>query len=194
VLNCVIVKHFTMNDVILRRFQKGLERDAEGCLFNPHVREMARRVGHGQDTAAVEAISALRMAAHGLHRRMESWAEAHGLSEGRLQVLFRVRHESQVALGELAEMLNTSPRNVTGLIDHLERDGLVERVPDPKDRRSVQARLTAAGTERIESLWRHAFDNQMKLTEGFSETELTQLRKLCYRLIENLTDEEGGSQ
>src|SRR6266853_654254 len=54
------------------------------------------------------------------------------------------------ALGDLADELDSTPRNITGLVDHLERDGLVERVPDPQDRRSVRARLTPAGRERIE--------------------------------------------
>ena len=37
-------------------------------------------------------------------------------------------------------------RNVTGLIDALEHDGLVERLPHPSDRRATLVRLTVAGT------------------------------------------------
>src|SRR3984893_16783894 len=85
---------------------------------------------------------------------MDRWAETHGLSEGRLHVLFQLAAAPghQLPLGELAEQLEVTPRNVTGLIDHLERDGFVERVDDPDDRRSIYARLTAAGGKRLESM------------------------------------------
>jgi DNA-binding MarR family transcriptional regulator len=119
---------------------------------------------------------------------VERWADKHGLSEGRLQILMRLRHERDgVALGELAQMLSVSPRNITGLIDNLERDGLVARVPDPADRRSVLATLTEKGRDRIDSIWRDAAHRQVSLTEGFSEEELAQLRHLCLRLVQNMS-------
>src|SRR5260370_2784001 len=81
---------------------------------------------------------------------MDGWADKHGLSEGRLRVLWALKAapERQLPLGELADQLEVTPRNVTGLIDHLERDGLVERIDDPADRRLTYARLTMAGAER----------------------------------------------
>src|SRR5260370_35413100 len=81
---------------------------------------------------------------------MDGWADKHGLSEGRLRVLWALKAapERQLPLGELADQLEVTPRNVTGLIDHLERDGLVERIDDPADRRLTYARLTMAGGQR----------------------------------------------
>jgi DNA-binding MarR family transcriptional regulator len=164
-----------------------LEIDSHGCLYNPAVREVLGRQVEAKAAAAVEAFAALRWAAKLAHQSMERWADKHDLSEGRLQILFRLRHQRDgVALGELAAMLNVSPRNVTGLIDNLERDGLVARVPDPGDRRSVQATLTEKGRKRIDSIWRDAVRRQVGVVEGFSEEELAQLRHLCLRLVQNL--------
>jgi DNA-binding MarR family transcriptional regulator len=106
-------------------------------------------------------------------------------------VLFRLHRCGDTALGDLAESLESTPRNITGLVDHLERDGLVERVPDPEDRRSVRARLTQAGRERIESMWGTGLAQQADLVHGISEEDLAQLRHLCLALVENIRKELG---
>jgi DNA-binding MarR family transcriptional regulator len=45
-------------------------------------------------------------------------------------------------------VLAVTARNLTGLVDALERDGLVERLPHPNDRRATLVRITPAG-ERV---------------------------------------------
>jgi DNA-binding MarR family transcriptional regulator len=142
------------------------------------------------DTAALEAIAAVRVAARFLHLAQERYAERQGLSEGRLQLLFMVRHagDAGISLGRLAELMRVSPRNVTGLVDTLERDGLIERVPDREDRRSIHARLTPAGWQRIDSIWRPALQAQFPLAKGFSKEELVQLRHLCLKLLANIKE------
>jgi DNA-binding MarR family transcriptional regulator len=92
-------------------------------------------------------------------------------------------------LGELAEALDSTPRNITGLVDHLERDGLVERVPDADDRRSVRARLTAAGEAKIKSIWREGIEHQYVLAGNLKKEDLAQLRHLCLLLVENARKE-----
>jgi DNA-binding MarR family transcriptional regulator len=104
-------------------------------------------------------------------------------------VLFRLMRCGDTPLGDLAEDLGSTPRNITGLVDHLERDGLVERVPDPADRRSVRARLTEAGRVQIEAIWKQGIDHQFEMVEGFSKEDLAQLRHLCLQLVENARKE-----
>src|SRR5688500_13348923 len=53
-----------------------------------------------------------------------------------------------VTLSSLAERLSCVRSNVTQLVDRLESDGLVRRVADPSDRRSIRAVLTTLGAER----------------------------------------------
>jgi DNA-binding MarR family transcriptional regulator len=161
-----------------------LAEDSDGCLFDERAREL---VGSAEGAAGLEAIAAVRVAAHHLHRMQERWAESHGLSEGRLQLLFMLSRfpESGISLGRLAEFQNVSPRNITGLVDRLEEAGLVERVPDPGDRRSIHARLTAAGRARIDAIRQPALKQQSPLTEGFTPEELVQLRHLALKLLIN---------
>jgi len=138
---------------------------------------------------AVEAMTALRITARLTKQLMDRWADKHGLSEGRLHVLFQLAAAPahQLPLGQLAEQLEVTARNVTGLIDHLERDGLVERVDDPNDRRSIYARLTPAGGKLLEGLRGQGLQWQMKIASGLSIEELEQLRHSCLKLIENMT-------
>lgn len=180
-------------------FQHRLAHDERGLLYDPRMRELISTVAGPQQRDAFEALAALGRAARRLHGHLQRHAEDHGLSEGRLHVLFRLQLRPEgIPLGELAQMLGVSPRNVTGLVDHLERDRLVSRVPDPFDRRSVLARLTEQGRELIDSLRRGVLEHHARLTEGFSSEELAQLRHLCLRLVERLEqthphdpDEEG---
>lgn len=170
-----------------------LELDEAGCLFDRGTRDFLPAM---KNKAAIEALAALQSAARAIHLAMERWAEEHGLSQGRLQVLFMLRKagENGLPLGRLAEMQRVSPRNVTGLIDGLERDGLVERVPDPNDRRSIQARLTVSGRERIEAIWKPALDQQVPFVDGFTDAELTQLRHLALRVLQNYSTLGGKSE
>ena len=178
------MKSFKMKSGTDTGHRTQLELDAGGCYFDRGTREFLASDG---DSAAIEAVSALRMAARHLHLMQERFAESQGLSEGRMQILFMLRknHEDGLSLGTLAEWLRVSPRNITGLVDNLEKAGLVERVPDPADRRSVFARLTLAGKERIDAIWRPALERQFPLTEGFTHEELVQLRHLCLKLLAN---------
>lgn len=66
-------------------------------------------------------------------------------SQGRaLGVLHR---HGTMRLRDLAEHLRIAPRSATEVVDDLEARGLVERLPDPTDRRATLAGLTPAGTE-----------------------------------------------
>ena len=169
-----------------------LQKDVDGYLFDPRIREVLARQGRSIEPGT-EALAAVRILGKKLHAIMERWAERFGLSEGRFQILVRLKHQptGRFAMGELAEMLDVSPRTVTGLVDNLERDGLVKRVDDPVDRRSVYAELTQEGRERIETLWRETASVQAALTHGLKESELVQLRHLCLRLIQAMGVEEG---
>jgi len=172
--------------------QPELKTDPDGFLFDPRIREFLARQGRTVEPGT-EALAAVRILGKKLHMSMERWAERFGLSEGRFQILVRLKHQpnGRFTMGELAEMLDVSPRTVTGLVDNLERDGLVKRVDDAADRRSVYAELSDQGRERIETLWRETVGAQVALTRGLTSSELIQLRHLCLRLIQAMGVEEG---
>jgi len=172
-----------------------LERDRKGRLFDPGVRETLARMVERDVLVALETLAALRLAANRAHGAMERWTESHGLSESRLRVLMALFYsqDQRRPLGELAEMLGVVPRTMTDVVDVLERDGLIQRVPDPRDRRSVHAHLTAAGLRLIEDLRRDAVAQQAALFSSFKREELAELRHLCLLLVQRLAETRGGS-
>jgi len=173
------------------RFGGSLTRDEAGCLYDRRFRELVTKMGltlHDVNLGAVEALAAVRVAARGMRFLIDRRVEQDGLSEGRMQLLFRLAaaDDHQLALGDLALALDVSPRNITGLVDHLEADGLVERIRDPNDRRSIQARLTPAGLTKVRAVLREAVTIPARVVAGLSAQELVQLRDLCYRLVETM--------
>jgi DNA-binding MarR family transcriptional regulator len=80
---------------------------------------------------------------------------------------------------------------MTDVVDVLERDGLVKRVPDPQDRRSVLATLTQTGLARISAIRREVTRSQSAVAKGFTPDQIVQLRHLCLLLVRNLRGAEA---
>jgi DNA-binding MarR family transcriptional regulator len=100
-------------------------------------------------------------------------AKRMGLEASELAALEHLQAAGSMTLGRLGERLSMSPGAVTALVDRLERKGYVERIPNPKDRRSALVRETQAGLgESLEHLW--PYIEEMREIEGrFSEGERT---------------------
>lgn len=88
-------------------------------------------------------------AARAQEERLEGALGEVGLSSPRLSVLTAlVKSTSPLPLSELAARLSCVRSNITQLVDRLEADGLVRRVHDSTDRRSIRAEITSSGRER----------------------------------------------
>lgn len=72
-------------------------------------------------------------------------AEEHGLTQAGMATLMTLARHGELPHGEVAEKGFVRPATLTGIVDTLARDGLVERLRDDSDRRSVRLALTPAG-------------------------------------------------
>lgn len=89
------------------------------------------------------------------YERRQEVSEAAGLPFSRVRALWRLA-ASPRTLGELAAALGIDPPNCTPVVDDLQKRGLVERRPNPADRRSKLVVTTTAGAElakRAQDLW-----------------------------------------
>jgi DNA-binding MarR family transcriptional regulator len=68
-----------------------------------------------------------------------------GISMTHLHILWLLDHHGDVPMSRLADLLDVSLSNATGLVDRMEERGLVERVRVPDDRRVVLVRVAAEG-------------------------------------------------
>lgn len=103
--------------------------------------------------ASVEApevpIFEVLHAAHAIEARLEQALAEHGLTIARYGVLDQLASAPEpLTLSDLASRLSCVRSNITQLVDRLDADGLVRRMPDPTDRRSIRAALTPLGIER----------------------------------------------
>jgi DNA-binding MarR family transcriptional regulator len=94
---------------------------------------------------AAQVIGAL----HAVEGRLEEALEPLGLSLAKFGVLAKLVGAGEpLPLSTLADQCACVRSNITQLVDRLEADRLVRRAPDPRDRRSIRAELTAEGRAR----------------------------------------------
>jgi DNA-binding MarR family transcriptional regulator len=78
-------------------------------------------------------------------RHLRALDDELGLSPARFSLLATLRYQGPQNVGRLAELEHVSQPTVTKLVNALERDGLVERQPDPSDGRSCAVHLSPKG-------------------------------------------------
>ena len=97
-----------------------------------------------------ELADQLHSAAIHLLRRAAEEDRAAGLSRARLSALSVVVFRGPLTLGELAAAEGVRSATMTGIVNGLEREGLVRRRPHGTDRRAVQVEATAAGRRLLD--------------------------------------------
>jgi DNA-binding MarR family transcriptional regulator len=76
------------------------------------------------------------------------------LTPARTRLLWELQHGGPTTQHALAERLEVSPRNITGLVDALEAGGYVTRSPHPSDRRATIVSLAASAREMMREMQR----------------------------------------
>ena len=114
---------------------------------------------------------------------MDQALAAHGLSLAKLSVLrYLIEAGEPLPLGRLAERMECVKSNITQLVDRLEADGLVRRLSDAQDRRSVLAAITSEGRRRYTLGIEDEAMVEQRLLARLSTQEQEQLVALLARL------------
>ena len=82
----------------------------------------------------------------------DQMAQTHGLTRAQVIILARLHFQPNLSQNELAAIAEVSPMTIARLIDRLEELGLVERCPDPDDRRVWRLRLTQAAAPLLREI------------------------------------------
>ena len=109
---------------------------------------------------------------------------AHDITSSQLMVLFLLSQNGELTMGRISQMLDLTPRAITGLMKGLERKKYIVRTKDKKDLRVIWVKLTPAGTAFMKVA---RPDAATKLTSLFSVLSKKEQVELV-RIIEKLTD------
>ena len=92
------------------------------------------------------------------------------------------RHREGLKMNELSRLLMVTGGNVTAIVDQLEKEGLVERLDEPADRRAFRIRLTRAGERSFADMALAHEGWVVEMLSGLSRKEHEELLKLLARL------------
>jgi DNA-binding MarR family transcriptional regulator len=92
------------------------------------------------------------------------------------------RHREGLKMNELSRMLMVTGGNVTAIVDQLEKEGLVERLAEPDDRRAWLVRLTSAGEKSFAEMARAHEQWIVELLGGLSRRDQDELLKLLAKV------------
>ncbi|GAA4113949.1 MarR family transcriptional regulator [Knoellia locipacati] len=133
------------------------------------------------DPLTLEVVDLIGSVVARYHEEYDRAAAAHSLTGAQARVLALLSLEP-LPMRRIARTLKCEPSNVTGIIDRLEARGLVERRPDPTDRRVKVAAATATGTRTARQL-RDSLGFAREPLAELSRAERTTLRDLLHRMV-----------
>jgi len=109
--------------------------------------------------------------------------ERYGLTGVQALVINFLGEEDGINFQLLAERLRLTNPTLTGIVDRLENAGMVERTPNPADRRSILINLTEKGAAISAELNAQMLNANQEFLASLSNEEETMLRGLLQRLI-----------
>ncbi|RAG80792.1 MarR family transcriptional regulator [Streptacidiphilus pinicola] len=122
------------------------------------------------------------------HKEYEEAAAARSLTGAQAKVLGLLRR-GPMPMRQIAQTLSCEPSNITGIVDRLEARGLVERQPDPDDRRIKRVAVTESGGTATREL-RASLNFAREPLAALSGEERLQLRDLLRRMLDQARRQE----
>ena len=109
------------------------------------------------------------------------------LTMAQLRTLFRLHNEGPLTVGRLAQSLGVTLPSVTGTVDRLVGQGLVERRAEPADRRLVINQLTETGQALIERLQQGRRARLQAVLGELAETDLQTLDRALAAVVDAIS-------
>ncbi|MFC4812035.1 MarR family winged helix-turn-helix transcriptional regulator [Paenibacillus sp. GCM10023250] len=115
---------------------------------------------------------------------------AYGLSNEKFHILFFLYWEKDKALSpsEIADKIKVTRASMTGLIDSLEKEGLLQRASHSQDRRKVTLTITEKGNNLVEKIMPPHYEFIQKVNALFSNEEKINFTGLLIKLLNIMTE------
>jgi DNA-binding MarR family transcriptional regulator len=153
------------------------------------ILEQWRRERPDLDPSPIGIVGRTSRLARELEQRLEPVYREHGLEGGWHDVLATLRRTAApMRPTDLTGSMMLTSSGTTKRLDKLEEAGLIERRPDPGDRRGVLIALTAKGREVIDSVTAAHLENERRLLGALTDAEQRTLAGLLRKLRLGLPD------
>ena len=166
-------------------------------MTEDNVSRIVREVCHawpGYEASSLEVVLRILRAYHFIDRELVRGQVAYDVSPAEFGVLIELRLAGptyKMTPTQLHNRLLVTSGGMTGRIDRLPTRGLVCRLPDPKDRRSILVELTDSGLELTEAASYTHFRIMEHMTEGFTSEERDCLAGLLGKLLFDIESSYG---
>lgn len=119
-------------------------------------------------------------------------ADSVGVTVPQLMVLYNLRKNPEIGLGELADCLKMTTSTISGVVDRLVKAKLVDRVQSKQDRRAVILTLTEAGNNKLDRAVGPDSMLKRRLTKLWSlpDEDVQALLRIHQKIINIFTEEE----
>lgn len=138
------------------------------------------------DLAPVEVFSRIGRLARLLDKARREAFSAHAIETWEFDVLAALRRAGRpykLTPGVLLRQTLVTSGTMTNRVDRLARRGLVERSPDPSDRRGVLVRLTTTGKSTVDGAFETLLESERDLLSGLAPGDRDQLASLLKQLM-----------
>jgi DNA-binding MarR family transcriptional regulator len=110
-----------------------------------------------------------------MRQAFQTRMQGSSLTQAQARALFYVSRHEGVRQVDLAELLEIQPITLARLIDHLQSEGLVERRPDPADRRAYQVYLTGKAKPHLNTIDQVAREIRTEILDGLDQQQVDTL-------------------
>jgi DNA-binding MarR family transcriptional regulator len=128
---------------------------------------------------------AARLFARAMDRRLKEI----GMSSGQMPVLFALGDGGALTQKRLAELAALEQPTMAATLARMERDGLVERKPNPRDGRSALFSLTPAAMDKAKTVREAVVSINGQALSGLSEEEQAAFMDMMHRIVAALETE-----
>lgn len=136
----------------------------------------------------------LYLAQRAVHDELDRRLYEHGASVWNWVLLREAANANGASQRELADLMGIEPPTLVRHLDKLAEERLVERRPDPDDRRVVRVIVTKAGRKRLEQLHEVVHEVDVELRGAMTAREVDVLRKALTRIHEHFTEEVASGR
>lgn len=128
----------------------------------------------------------IKTASSVLERALEQkMAKDHGLTGGKWKVIVGLTVKDGINQKELAEMIFLEPPTLVPIIDRMEKDGWVQRTPDPEDRRSNRVFLTKKSKQIVEPIVEGIVELRKSISKDISKEDMETTKNVLKKITKN---------